>query len=722
MNEDETIKNGKYFSGEMFDLTATSFNNVHGKALNIAVMRYGINLPLSKFIDELKKIMASTQDDKSDKRAHRLNFLISCNACPEVALLFTLFCNYLNGGGKTSTLQNWTNEQYENYMVITAAGGNIIILFAHLLANMIDSFTHMVNIRDHGTGPDWKWDIKSSNPVYKRESFLSESGDLQYATYANEMFSKSFDELKANDNYLRILTITFNDFLTTTNQKLLTVLSAIQSRNTKEEMCFIIVRHFLQANMVNPELLENLYNVAQSNISDFDFKLSPNIHPSFRGDTRYGSLVDTIVKLGLKTKDLEDPEYTEDLEDTEDIEDIEDPKHAGFLLLRVKTLIDCNAAYRLGYTSTQLKDFKLNCYSNSSIPPEKIKSLFPQVMQEFYLSETPYDSDCWKYLNELWKKKHAIGLATRYAIDEIVKFQMVGYSKQSNPQGDKTYLVPPALNVTEAVINYIMTITNGLNLYIETWEKNTLTPYGAPALHEGGLPQNFSYESVCGNFKSLSSILQEDNGLVSRLACDIINYFLNYPTFNTELILDNLIVSFNKKKKELTGDESAIMNPSSLTLAPTHPDFNASLRNIKRIFKITQETRLGYPDGIRITINAIKSDTEIGDTQLDNVESAALQATTGANIKPAYILLKQKSELGAGLVKTSRVPKVGVQKLRVKKTNKTKKTKKSRKVKKVKRVNKANKVKISRKVKGTNKVKISRKANKVKISRKVKKN
>ena len=663
MNELDAIRNGRFFSGEMFDLTATSFNNEHGDAHNKATMIHGINLPLSKFISELTKIMASTRDDKSDKRAHRLKFLISCNACTEVAILFTLYCNYLNGGGTNSTPESWTNGQYKNYMVITAAGGNIIILFAHLIANMIDSFIHMVNTRNIGTGPDWKWDIKSTEPVYTRESFLPESGDLKYATYANEMFSKSFDELKTDyeNDYYGSLIKTF-ELLTKTNQKLLEGLTTIQPQNTKEELCFIIVKYFSQTYESDPEILVNLYTVAQSKISDFDFKLSPNIHPSFIGDRTYGPLVDTIERLGLNTKD---------------------PRHAGFLLLRVKTLIDCITDDRIiRYTNEQLKDFQSDCYSKLPWPPKKIAGLFPQMMQESYLSDVPTDSGCWLYLNNLLEKKKAISVATNYAIDEIVKFQMVGYSKQSNPQGDKTYMVHPAVNSTEAVIKYIITITNGLNLYIKNWETISVStddtgktirelglgPGGAPALNYKGLPQNFSYETVCGNFKSLSTILDEDDGLVSRLACDIINYFLNYPTFNTELILDNLIVSFNKKRTELTGDESsanAIMNPSDLKIASTHKDFNHSLRNINKIFTFTQETRHGYPDGIRITASAIKSDTGIGDTQLDNVESAALQASTSAEINPFYILLDQDSKLGAGLVKTSRVQNIGVQKLRV---------------------------------------------------------
>jgi hypothetical protein len=184
--------------------------------------------------------------------------------------------------------------------------------------------------------------------------------------------------------------------------------------------------------------------------------------------------------------------------------------------------------------------------------------------------------------------------------------------------------------------------------------------------------------------------------------------------------LDLLIESFKEIKRQLTGKESnAKMNPSSLILAPTHRDFNLSLNSIKEVFKDSQHAALGYPDGIRITINAIKSDTGTAETQLDKAENTALEASSAANIDTAIVHLEKNSELGAGIVKNSRFAKIGVQTLRVKKAKKAKKARKSRKAKKVK---KANKVKISRKVKGANKVEISRKAKKTRKIKKVKKN
>ena len=663
MSDIDAITNGKNFSGEMFDLTASSFNNIFGFHHNKAVMEYGINLPLNKFIDELATIAKTTQDDKSDKRAFRLFFLNSCMGSMEVEKLFTLFCNYVNGGGTKLPGEDWKNSQYINsFMVITAAGGNIVILFAQLIINMIDAFTKTINTREGGDVPTWNWDIQSVDPVYIPESFLpEEEGGLQYFTYAMLMFSTSLESW--TDDYKDIIRKTF-DLLTPTNKVLLNGLASEIEKHTNQELCFIIVKYFIEANVSNPEILTTLKYVAQSKYSDFDFKLSPNIHPSSKGESKYGSLPDTVERLKLHTID---------------------PGHPGFLLLRVKTLIDCRADHVQLYTTKELKKFQKDCASSSKLGP-KIWGLFPQLMQESYLSDVPVGSDCWHYLNHLLQKKQAIILATSYSIDETMKFHLAGYDKQSNPAGDRFSVVSPAKNSTEAIINYIANTTYNLNLYIEQWETITgtlgpkgkfrrvhkLSKYAAPALNQDGLPEDYSYELVCNNFKSLDSILYGDNGLVSRLASDILNYFLNHPDFNTELILDNLLKSFNIKKEILTGKPSnAIMNPSTLTLVPTNKHFNKSLSKIKTNFDNAafsvpveeededEEFFTGYPNGIRITINAIKSEDKTVDTQIDNIELEAqkeCEKTTGT--KPGYVHLQERKDIGKGIINKLRLQKL----------------------------------------------------------------
>jgi hypothetical protein len=288
--------------------------------------------------------------------------------------------------------------------------------------------------------------------------------------------------------------------------------------------------------------------------------------------------------------------------------------------------------------------------------------LYPQIMQQSYLNDVPQGSDCWNYLNHLNEKKQAIREATQNSIDETMKFHQAGYFKQANSLGEMFAMVDPAQNSTEAIIDYISNITYHMNIYIEKWEtingrgENILSSKAAPGLHEGGLPARFSHKSVCYNFLSLDSILIVDDGLVARLSADILNYFLNNPNFNTEAILDNLIKSFNAKREALTGVTSnCFMPPSDLLAVPTNKDFNGPLRKIKHILDGTRYSELGYPDGIRITLNAIETEDQIGDTNLDVVELAAqILVKDDKSIQRGYAPLG----LASGLKKRLKVKKV----------------------------------------------------------------
>ena len=131
------------YAGEFFDLSITSINNKYGALHNIGVILYGINFPLKKFIRELQMILndegGAATDDKAIKRQKRLIFLEHCNSLPELQTFFERFCNYLNG-------QDGSGKQYSNFIVITAAGGNIIIVFAQLIMNIINMV--ITNITD----------------------------------------------------------------------------------------------------------------------------------------------------------------------------------------------------------------------------------------------------------------------------------------------------------------------------------------------------------------------------------------------------------------------------------------------------------------------------------------------------------------------------------------------------------------------------------------------
>ena len=651
MSNIDAITRAKYVSGEMFDLTAASFNNEFGAEHNKCVIKHGINFPLSKFITELKMIIATTTDDKTIKRQARLDFLLSCNSSNEVQELFSLFTNYLNGGGTDSTRSYWAMQQYyDNFMVLTAAGGNIIILFAQLIANIIDVFKCKVNADDDssydGSAFD-DWDI--NDPDYDSEDFPTDSASNR----AEKMFSTNFGRWRKN--FWDIINDTFAS-LTRTNKILLEGLESINGQFSKEQLCFMIAKHFIQLDETDSTTLQNLWNVALSEISDFDFKLSPNIHPDLAGDPE-ATLVDVLASafsgLGTEPDSSADSSLIREL-----FSNIKPDDSAGFLLFRVKTLIDCSTDYRQQYTSKELKTMQRDCARRLG---NWVWGLYPQIMQESYLNDVPQGSDCWNYLNHLNEKKQAIRDATQNSIDETMKFHQAGYFKQANSLGEMFALVNAAANSTEAIIDYISNITYHMNIYIEKWEtinprgKNILSSNAAPALHEGGLPRRFSHKSVCYNFLSLDSILKVNDGLVARLSADILNYFLNNTyNFNTEAILDNLLKSFNAKREALTGVTSnCFMPPSDLLVVPTNKDFNGPLRTIKHILDGTRYSELGYPDGIRITLNAIETEDQIGDTNLDTIELAAqILVKDDRSIQRGY------APLGKGLKKRLRVKKV----------------------------------------------------------------
>tara|TARA_R110002074_G_scaffold83641_7_gene186027 strand:- start:6789 stop:8699 length:1911 start_codon:yes stop_codon:yes gene_type:complete len=580
-------------SGELFDLSVPTWNNEFGHEHILYIMKYGINFPLEKFIDELETILKDDvpPDDKTPKRKARLEFLYHSLESIEVQNLFPLYCNYLNGCGSQSA-RTCNFGQYENSpFLITVAGGNIITLFSQLITNMIDSFIKAVNKSQGYYDQNYEyWNISASwykpskfhnNAIHIRDYMFERPNFDSWEQYAKNIIDESFR------------------LLTTTNKYLLETLE-INSQFLKQEIAYLIVNHFLN-NDEDGSLEYSLRLIAQSPHSDFDFKLSPNIYPTLLEDR--DKLAKLIYNSGNKLSYPEDSieNLVNELNGTmTDMLESPLPPSAGFLLLRAKSLITCNMGNSLTkYTAKELKVFQKDC--SEQLGPW-VKSLFPQTMQEDYLSQVDRSSDCWKFLNFLLEKKKIISDSTRSNIDEVIKF----YSSNS----------------TEAIIHYLKYTTYNLNIYLETWP--VLEHDGAPSKIYGDFPDNFSYEkphrssyvdylkqceeayqNACYEFLNLDNVLYNKNtGLVSRIGCDVINYFLNNPIFHTEKILDKLIQSINEKN-----GGSCDMPPSDVILVPTNKHFNPALQKLKTIFDKSRYSELGYPNGLRITINAISTDT-----------------------------------------------------------------------------------------------------------------
>jgi hypothetical protein len=218
------------------------------------------------------------------------------------------------------------------------------------------------------------------------------------------------------------------------------------------------------------------------------------------------------------------------------------------------------------------------------------RGLYPQTVQKEYLEFVDKDGDCYNFLSYLLKQKQEIESETRNNIDKIVKYML---KKEPNNE--------------DAIIKYIQKITFYINIYIYLWENKRLSNTAAPAYHK--LPQNIkdiiiiTHTKVCRNFLSLDTILRENSGLIVALAGDILHYFLQSPYFNTEAILDS--------ETERTGNVH-LLPPSDIILVQTQKKVTESLQFIKDIYETIKYSDYGYPDGVRVTINAIETeDTEI---------------------------------------------------------------------------------------------------------------
>ena len=131
-------------SGEFYDISIPTYTNKFGEKYIKCIWENGINIPLSKHIDELNDIITNSKDDKSDKRIKRLNFLKMCYKINNLKEIFILFSNLLNGGGSNDSelykefpliTESCQFKQYRDSqkLVLTCAGGNIITIFAQFV-------------------------------------------------------------------------------------------------------------------------------------------------------------------------------------------------------------------------------------------------------------------------------------------------------------------------------------------------------------------------------------------------------------------------------------------------------------------------------------------------------------------------------------------------------------------------------------------------------------
>lgn len=680
-------------SGELFDLSIPSFNNEFGYEQLTYTMRYGIYLPIKKYRQELQTILkdGGPTDDKSAKRQNRLSFLLACERIEQTRDLFPYFCTYINGGGSNP---DWKFGQYRYQdLIINVAGGNIITVYAQLIMNMVDVFVLSLN---HLHGVPYPYDEWNIADDYKHAD-VDDSAE-QYKDY---LFSvRDFRKLSGDD--YRFLNTSFAR-LTDTNKLLLGEYENHVSLS-KEEIWFVIVKHIMTFHHKSERhsAWSITTRVAQSPPSDFDFKLTLNVHPS---DRNSGITYDHYGKDDAPVDGL-----IREIDST--LEKRKAP--AGFMLLRAKTYIVCTHRGHRDYTNKQIKIFRSDCARRLG---KWCYSLYPQTVQREYLSQVPEGSGAHKFLKYLLDKKDIISQATRHNIDNIVKYFLDGSYQPTNRDGETIEIVPSQDNSTEAVIAYLNRTSFNLNKYIELWLSKRLV-HQAGYKQDDGIRDGITYQDYCYLFLSLNTVLYNERRIIPRLATDILIAFLNDPRYQTEEVLDSLIKTMaNAKKQDCT------MPIFEAVLAPSNRAFSNALKTCKEILESLKfdmrQPRLadlgdsssdddmddddgwmtGLPDGIRITINAIETESHAPDTRMDEIEremDRLMIHNRDPELQAEYV------PLGKGGGKKNKKSKMSRKKNKKTKTNR----KKNKRTKTTRKKTKKHKKILHHKKKSTKKYKI----------------
>jgi hypothetical protein len=299
----------------------------------------------------------------------------------------------------------------------------------------------------------------------------------------------------------------------------------------------------------------------------------------------------------------------------------QDQSSAGFVLFRVKTLIENGVQLpeKIPNGKKACKNVLINnkdtqdTEKGNGFTWDMYKKLFAQGVQQNFLDslknftedEEKNKENCLNFINYLLAQKASIEHETKLNVEVAGKLFQTGYSYQQDTlRGPENIDVIPAVqSEVGSFMNYLHTVTRVINTYIYYWEQ------GRQKVSEGGLrigKDNEELSNLLASFCNLNSILE--SRVLMRLSSDIINYFLNLPCTPgnispcSETILEKIL---EKKKEQFPNAE---MGPSKLVLVPSDQFIYSKLSKVESYLRRTQYSEIGYPDGINITINAIKTE------------------------------------------------------------------------------------------------------------------
>ena len=196
--------NRRNIQGEFFDCTIQSYNdNGHGKHKIDYSLNYGISIPMLKYIEELRMIFENTHDDKSSKRAQRLEFLEYLMDQDVLINYFQYLTTWLNGGSNFPDLNEYGSNFETNKLIIITAGGNIITIFAKLLHDILPPHPPQINfnkfILEHWSLGDMMIDLMRT-ASYRLKSLINIIAGFNFSDFDYNILPNKFYTIDESNN------------------------------------------------------------------------------------------------------------------------------------------------------------------------------------------------------------------------------------------------------------------------------------------------------------------------------------------------------------------------------------------------------------------------------------------------------------------------------------------------------------------------------------------
>ena len=561
--------------GEFIDLLAQPDTNEFGYKHNTSVRIDGINHKIEKIISELELIGRSTSDDKSEKRQKRFNFLRLADTIELCKQLFSVMCNYLNGGDRG-------DDQHSSPLVVTAGGGNLITIFAQFLDNIATSATKKSIIKP----------------------FMTMLNNLAKITKIkiDDLIKQIKDEITANPTFKEIITEIANgprsdlDFKLAPNKQSDRPAHGTTSRSKKtwKELQFILARLKVSRLCNIANLTREQQTVFKERRIAYEKTLKSSCYriANTYKDRLAGKFDNTILK-NLYTGQMKN-EYLKLIKELRDEKLQAKPQSRGS---KKKTIDHIDNCYKYLLQLSLRKEYndratRHNVDVISSMSANRSKqsiSRSKQPKSKLREEDTVHSVRKDKQIQDKQSQDEKHRDRSRSPKSGSPKSSSESESPKSDSsfkeeQLDKSWSRIEALTLIEKIRTY----TKQTNKFIEERMK------GSPGI---------TTQIIDECFETMSSLMKAHGGLIINLISAIIVNFITEPKFRTADILKAIQLSYDGKSLL---EQSKVAPPSYTETdeSETAPNYDSFFNPIKSQFeRIISDTP--YNKGLKILLMAL---------------------------------------------------------------------------------------------------------------------